>query len=497
MSACVEHARACMESAEAVQRAGHSSIAYHLATLALEELGKRELLAVEGIASRAPIPPAWPRKYAADHVKKLFWCFFGGNFLAERLTAGGLAEIENLARRIHDTRLAGLYVDRTEDGLSIPSEAVTSADADKLIGLARIRLEMAAAQMVRDNIPDDEIDQQAWFLRMAEDPERRRQILSAGSLEKLAELKDVKAWGRWLRDLFEKAESDALAAATAELDRSRNHLPEDRTKDKWRIRVRILTPSHSIRQKALNAWNERVQWIKLTAAKKDELLIDIILGDHVPVDALWYFAWGLSRHFVVALNIATMGYWWWHLPEQVDQYYEKLEDLDAGQELAIQRVPSLKIDWGGSRTLTEADLARVATCLNALSGPKMRGPESPINFYIGGLTFLALNDVHWQCEIQALGNFMRCLRDLMLEHGDLQAEEGLKSPFLSFLDSIFADTDDRPHLATLCDHFDSDNWAGATVTLKDVSFFKFFCDTYFMQNVAGLMRADPEPAGET
>jgi AbiV family abortive infection protein len=39
LSACVVHARDLVEAAKAVQSTGRSNIAYHLATLALEESG--------------------------------------------------------------------------------------------------------------------------------------------------------------------------------------------------------------------------------------------------------------------------------------------------------------------------------------------------------------------------------------------------------------------------------------------------------------------------
>jgi len=66
-----------------------------------------------------------------------------------------------------------------------------------------------------------------------------------------------------------------------------------------------------------------MEWIKLVSSKKDELIIEFILRDNVPVEALWFFGWGLARHFVVALNIGTMGFWWWRMPEQISRYYVK------------------------------------------------------------------------------------------------------------------------------------------------------------------------------
>src|ERR1700740_194330 len=122
MDACVAHARDLLSSARAVHAAGHPNIAYHLATLALEEIGRSELIRVQSIASQAKVSPAWPSKHTQDHVKKLFWCFFGGGFFSDKLTAKSFEQMTGLAGRIHETRLLGLYVDHSENSLSVPGE---------------------------------------------------------------------------------------------------------------------------------------------------------------------------------------------------------------------------------------------------------------------------------------------------------------------------------------------------------------------------------------
>src|SRR5476649_1013686 len=95
MEACVDHARDLVASARAVQASGQLNIAYHLAALALEELGRRELIGLRTITAKEPIPPSWPDKHTQDHVKKLFWCFFGGEFLEDRLRKEGFEEATN------------------------------------------------------------------------------------------------------------------------------------------------------------------------------------------------------------------------------------------------------------------------------------------------------------------------------------------------------------------------------------------------------------------
>jgi AbiV family abortive infection protein len=77
MRICEVHARDLANSARAVQTAGHPNVAYHLAVLSLEELGRRELIKLQAVATARDDPPSWLMKATTDHVKKLFWCFYG------------------------------------------------------------------------------------------------------------------------------------------------------------------------------------------------------------------------------------------------------------------------------------------------------------------------------------------------------------------------------------------------------------------------------------
>jgi AbiV family abortive infection protein len=482
MKACVDHARGLLESARAVRAANHPNIAYHLATLALEEIGRRALLAVQSLAAKHALPPAWPEKHTQDHIKKLFWCFFGGSFAYDRLSGKQLEELSGMATTIHTNRLAGLYVEHGDDGLGIPEQAITEEECDNLIDLASSRLAMAESEKLRDQIPPEEIELQTWFLKITEDPDKRRMIFSGGSMAKLAELKDAKAWAQWLKAQFDKADAETRAIVEEEMKRSRE-LPEAGTKDKWKLRIRIISASHTIRQKELAKWNKNIEWIKLVYAKKDELIFELILKDNVPVEALWYFGWGLARHFVVALNIGTMGFWWWRMPEQISRYYESLQDLERNAEVGLERSPSLKIDWGGNRVLTAEDLDRVAACFTALPGPHERDQHAAYNYYIGGVTFLSLNDIHWQCEIQVVGNFFSCLKAMMEEAGERKEGESFRDSFLRFLDDMFPNMDERTKFGDLCDRFENKNLEGASVTLKEAGFMKMFCDAYFMRQV--------------
>src|SRR5436190_17493169 len=129
-AACLNHSEALMSSARTVLAQGYRHIAYHLAALALEEIGKREIIGVLIVSSDRENPPAWPSKHMEDHVQKLFWSFFSLSFGHEKLDKKHLDSLKDLATSIHVNRLQGLYVSGSDDHVSIPSDAISQEQAD-------------------------------------------------------------------------------------------------------------------------------------------------------------------------------------------------------------------------------------------------------------------------------------------------------------------------------------------------------------------------------
>jgi len=107
LSACVVHARDLLESAKAVQARGRHNIAYHLATLALEEMGKRELYQIQEAAKSVGEPPSWQANAVQDHVKKLFWCLYSLGTIPDAIDQEQFFEKRGAAGDIHANRIAG------------------------------------------------------------------------------------------------------------------------------------------------------------------------------------------------------------------------------------------------------------------------------------------------------------------------------------------------------------------------------------------------------
>ena len=290
LSACVEHARNLLEAAKVVQSTGRSNIAYHLATLALEELGKRELYQMQAASISVGGPPQWQIRATDDHKAKLFWCFYGFGQIPDIVNQQRFFEMRATAADVHSNRLLGLYVDNSDQGLNVPSQAISPRQTDALMSYAEIVVAYAESQKPREDIPEEDRELQVWFLNAFDNPETRTRILTVQSLEKLKQLNDVREWTRSVKAEIEAQDKQMRLLAERELRRGPSR-PGQPAKDKWKILLKLETSSHSIRLGPLKEWNSGVHWIRLSpqqgARKKDQLLIELTLGDDVPVTALW------------------------------------------------------------------------------------------------------------------------------------------------------------------------------------------------------------------
>jgi AbiV family abortive infection protein len=188
---CIAHAKNLIVSARAVQGAQQHHIAYHLAVIALEELGRMELLSIQSVAMANDRPEASNRfdKHIQSHVQKLFWCFLGPSF-SKKITNDELDSITQLAQEMHSKRLQALYVDKASDALSVPSEVIPPEECENIIKLAEARLAIAEVKKPRSEaeISDEDKSTMRWFLAASDQPEKTKIFFSSASMTKLHEL---------------------------------------------------------------------------------------------------------------------------------------------------------------------------------------------------------------------------------------------------------------------------------------------------------------------
>lgn len=495
LDACTVHARDLLTSAQAVLAAGKPNIAYHLAVLALEETGKRHLLGMLEVAEEFKLDPNYARKRLDDHVQKLFWAFFGGPLFKDRLTPKEMEEAQSLSRFFHGKRLAGLYVDADENGLNIPSAAISEKEAKNVVDLADALVSMAESSKPKEVLTDEDVARTQWFMASADNEEVKRLMFSKDALAKIKDFEEITDWVDWLKDMVDEGEKKNRELAAKEIARL-NELPEKGTKPKWKVRFRIKSLSHSIRPNAFTEWNKNFPLLQLTPVgnKKPEIIAEITLLDNVPIQGLYHHAWGIARSFVVALNIASLGFFWWEFAEDRTKWYERIDDVDKPGVSAELQGDEGRIDWGGKRQLGQEDMARVIRAFASMPLPpemEQRRKPTAVDGYISGLIHLAASSVHMPMYAEAVGNFVGSMQAMMEETGEWKRGEPFEPAFLGFVKTRNPDIDETDDLLGIIRAFDQVAATGKKANGprpkgEHVSMMKLFCDWYFMEKVQPL-----------
>jgi len=481
IAACRSHAADLLRAASTLlDKECLPNIAYHLAALALEETGKAELLVMRCIARARRHPDAWLTRHAEDHLKKLFWALWGPSFGREVITKQQIETFQGLAKEIHETRLRGLYVTTDIDSVALPKDHVEEAEARRLVSLATSRLELDKCYELKA-LSEEEQDNLSWFLTVTDESDKRRLILGPPSMEKLAELGSPRKWMAWLREQFEEAEAEGRAHLERELRRAQPSCEEARSV-KWKLKVRFYTNSHSIRPKPLNWWNKGVGWIKLrpVGKRKNELIVEFRLPKSVPLQALWWTGWGAVRRFIVALNVGSMGYFWWYVPRQISRFYETLTDTETNTDVVVERSPILALDWQRG-VLSEQELRHTALCLGLLPGPQDSETHEPFDHYLTGLALLGKNDIHLQLEANAYEQFYRSLKSGMKLYQDWDGVGPFGPAFDAVIQTVLPDFEDTTKYLELCRQFELGRPKPTKITLTEVGVMKLLCDAYFLR----------------
>ena len=478
---CCHHGSDLIAAARTVlTQMGLPNVAYHLAALALEEIGKASLAMVSRVNRAEDEARAWFAKRADDHVKKLFWALWGPAVGRDVITSEQIEAIQGFAKQIHENRLRGLYVSADILSVEMPKELITQEQAESLVSLAEARLELAKQTTYESLMPEERADL-TWFSEATDDPEKRGLILGQKSMEKLAALGHPRKWMAWLRKEFEEAEVQGRVLAERELKRSAPS-KEEADKIKWKIKVRFFTNSHSIRPKSLNWWNGVSDWIKLfpVGKKKGQLIAEFALPKRIPVQALWWTGWGASRKFIVALNIGSLGFFWWYVPEHVSRFYERLQDVEAGTDVVVERQPILRLDWKRD-VLSEHALRNTAMCFGMMPGPDERESHQPFNHYFGGLAFLSKNDIHLQCEPNAYEQFYLSLKAAFRLYGDWDGAEAFADVFARVMKKTVPTIGDVEKYRELGEQFACTRPDPKAITLSEVGAMKLLCDAYLIR----------------
>ena len=496
---CIQHSKRLLNAARLLEENGYANFAYHLATLALEEVGKSEMIVVGHLSVTEGRGKKILKQAAEDHEKKLFYALWMPYFGEQSMSNEEMQSFADFANSLHITRLRGLYVNPVKDFIE-PDKVISMDEAKRLISLVDARVKMEESSDIKEMSKEEERDL-AWFEEASEDVEKKKLILGGKSIAKLKDLKgDTLSWVRWLKEQFEDAERKSEDAIRRELQRERPEEGED-MKAKWLVTFRLVTSSHSVRQKVLNSWNSKFEMMKFRLGKKTkklqtaELIVDLKMPSKVHLKGLWYTGWGAARSLAVALNIATQGYFWWYLPKDVGRFYDKITDLESGAEVGVERKPRLVIDWGKG-VLSEQDLRNAAMCWRFLP----RDNVEFLNAYVAGISLMGKNDIHTPFERRIFVDFYEGLLSAVGYYENVGDVEAQRSRIIQFFEGMLPGASEPKQYVELGAKSQDEN-ERVKITLTECGWMKCLFDAYVMVKINEIVkretrREDGKHAGE-
>jgi AbiV family abortive infection protein len=406
------HTAGLIEGAKALFDKKLPHLAYHLALLALEEIGKLEVVLMGRVGTKEE-DEAYQKKLLDDHVGKIFWAFWGPTFTHDLIDPKQIKWHMDLATQLHEKRLRGLYIDPGAGEFVSPADQVTLESAAKLISLAESRLALQREHKP-GKLTEEEKADLVWFRAARYDAQKKQFILSRTSREKLAELQDVRQWMKWLRTTIEAQEAELLALAEAEMKRQVEE--GDIDLPKWRVRIRVRTNSHIIKPKAVKAWNDRdtpFKWIY--TQKPDEFYIEFTVPKSVKAEELYEAGLSMCYRYLTALNIGTQGFFWFDLPLQTEKFHQEIEDLESKAFIEVGRKAVKRVN----RKVEPLNDTHIHWVLIAFGLLPIGGKEIfPFEMYGRGLISMAKTDIHSGFEIEAFRHFFDSFTSAMHMYGD-------------------------------------------------------------------------------
>ena len=473
------NAEALMDSAKTLKGESTSHIRYHLAVLALEEVGKAVISQMNAFGTTSDMDDNGRRISTDDHVKKLFWVFFSPLIEEGRITRKYIESYRGMARRIHERRLKSFYTDLQNPLL--PHERMVQKEADDLVRFCETRIKIEKGVELSDVPDESKLEVLQWFRTASDNPDMRPYLFSKTSLDKLSALGNLFEWMAWHRQEFTVADEESRDYLRRELQKE----PIDRIEDnepKWKVKFRIYSASHSIRKKALNEWNSHSDFImKLHGSNnRSELICEFILPRSVHIKALWHVARARCREFVAALNIASTGLFWWHVDKDIAKFYEKIWDLENDNaEVRLSVSPQLSIDWE-HQSLTEVNLKDTRFILGYLLKDIHSNPhkKETVENYLTGLVLLSKNDIHLQLESNAFTYFFTALKTLLLLSGEWDGVGDISTAAVEQLGELFSPQNLSDYIAWGM-QLENRNDLSKRITLTEAIQMKNFCDIYF------------------
>ena len=496
---CLQQARDYLRAGQASHDAGLKHVAFGLAVLGFEELGKAAMIVMASAVGKTdPDRARRLLRQTEEHEWKIFWATWGRwGSRPPANDAESIGSFLDVAARLHEMRMDAMYVHVARDESprsSVPDELVRSTMA-----MLEAQIQLAeAAGVAEPSLKEQEIFD--WLMKAAEEPDKRPLIFGASSLKKRSELRDPLAWARWLKEQFDEADQRSRELTERELRRR----PEDSKepwKARWKVTLRWQSSSHSIRPRAFDKWNKGSEHVKFRADSNDKtrFFVDIDIPELVGAGGVWDAGLQYSAALLIAFNAGSFGFFWWRVPPKTTRYYERILDLDVKSELVVEAYPAPIVDWGNNAfTSDEMDsVTRAFVGLRKFEGPSF---DAVVTNYLEGMKIAAKIDIHLRVESSALAAFARSFAATLPLVEPPQAD--LMQAVESLVDRYRLAKDDPSYKEKLKEwvaRAQDKTFADSNVTLRDVMAVKIIADvninTLAQQGLNALYKSEGDPDG--
>ncbi|MCL4404954.1 AbiV family abortive infection protein [Patescibacteria group bacterium] len=470
---------------------GVDHICFHLALLALEEVGKAVMIAISYTTSLADTERGDFSSAFDDHEKKIFWALWGTSFRRNSVTKESIENARDLSKTLHERRLLYLYVDPT-GGIDGQAQ-IKDGEANTLIQMTRARLEMEKLNKMTEEFTEEDVKMLTWFFRATQDDDMKKFIFSGASIKKFEELGNGKDWVMWLKEVFDKNQAQMRELTQKELSRQQ---PQGGDADlpKYKMTIRIQSQSHSIRNNAFTKWNAGIKDIKLYKSNrkdiknyvKGEMIMELTASKKLQAAHLWEFGFFMAKTFINALNVATGGLFWWYIPKDIEKYYDEIIDLEVDKigntKLMVVPDKRLALGWDEMKfVLEENEMGRVMTVYPffMMEREKLR---PFLEAYAFALSIFCKIDVHFRVEATALHEFFKALKAAFLIYSDWDGKSDFKEAALKKFKEI-GEFNDLGEILQLGLDMDPASGKVPNVTLTEVADMKLYCDIYMQYQV--------------
>jgi AbiV family abortive infection protein len=496
--ACLKNAEDLVSSADLSLERGSHHIAFHLAVLALEELGKRQIVMLNAMSQSHKGSAFVSPKKLDDHIGKLFWCFFSQYIFMESLDQSKIDEISGMATFLHERRLESLYVDTERSPFVSPKDTVPLEQVENVVLTARSQLEMEKC-FTPQPLTSADRRQISWLLDASNNDQLRTFVFSRSSMEKFREIGRFPGWVDWLQTELAAEHEKVASMIQAERERGQAGMLEGRSR--WQFEVRLAAISHKLKPSELNDWNSRIDCIKFRAGGKkpnQDLIITLLLPDRIRIDGLYLAGKALAEKVMLALNIVTLGFFWWDRPNLTARFTDAFKDIDSNTCIILNEVPVLALEWK-AEYLTDEDLSHVGVAFAYLPSRFSGDVYAPFAWYVDGLGFMASVNVHRRHEAYAFRCFYESYWSALRTLGEADGSRS-EQVFIESVNVELRDADTLSQLYKLGEELSGTSNGQIVATLEDVGKMKLLADIFFIEwikransEAASNLSSSPEP----